>query len=163
MKTYLIFSIFVLILAGTSCKTTNKGVKANPHARQQQYLPVDFKNLYFGMSMDEFKKIRGVEIARSGGSMDFRVEYTESMFKNPLIKEVTYYFDAENHYPLYELIITYANADERDKVAARYLGSPNNGDEWRFPSGEGFDIKAWKFDNKLVIIGKLLGTEWDNN
>ena len=74
----------------------------------------------------------------------------------------TYYFDNEGSFPLYELIIEYESTAARDAEADRLFGSPNFEEtEWQYDSKEGFLIHAWKFKNKLVIAGKIAGTEWD--
>ena len=62
--------------------------------------------------------------------------------------------------PLYEYIIDYHSAEKRDEFVAANLGKPNNEEEWVFDSKEGFKIKAWLFENKLVVAGLIKDTEW---
>lgn len=155
MKKMTIISL-TLLLAFSACFLQRKAQK--PH---QKYLPDEFRNVYFGMPLEEFEKLKkGTDLEQSD-LMSFRISITE---KKPekAIKEVTYYFDNENEKPLYELIIEYKDATERDKVARELLGQPNSGEEWAFDTGEGFLIKAWKFDKKLVVVGELPGTEWND-
>jgi hypothetical protein len=42
-------------------------------------------------------------------------------------------------------------------------GSPNFQKEWSFKSNEGFDIRVWTFESKLVIAGLIAGTEYNSN
>jgi hypothetical protein len=124
------------------------------------FLPKEYKKLYFGMSWEEFQKKKKTGMVEVDNIMSFRMVYTENP-ENSNIKEVTYYFDAEGSFPFYEIIIDYFNESIRDEAADNLFGSPNNGEEWLFERPESFDIKAWKFNNKLVIVGVLPGTEWE--
>ena len=78
------------------------------------------------------------------------------------IKELTLYFDNEGTFPLYEFIIDYKEIAERDKVANELYGKPNFKEkEWKFDSGEGYPIRVWTYQNKLIIAGFMPGTEWE--
>lgn len=153
----------LLIIASIGLVSFNNPVEPGKksHAIQKQYLPDDFKKLYFGMPLKKFKKVTKNKVSKEPGLMSFRIEFVETKPKNPSIKEVTYYFDVEGKMPLYELIIEYNSEKQRDNVAGPLLGKPNYGDEWVFDSGEGFDIRAWTFKSKLIIIGVLPGSEWE--
>jgi hypothetical protein len=43
------------------------------------------------------------------------------------------------------------------------LGQPNfeNNTEWIIGSRQDYKIKAWKFENNLVLAAQLKGTEWE--
>ena len=151
----------VCIMLSNGCKTSGFAARSAKHASQQKYFPDEFKNLWFGMSISDFRKATKVKLTPEPALMSFRIEYVQNEFDNPELKEVTYYFDDDGENPLYEMIIEYHSASQRDRVAASVLGPPNEGEEWKFDSGEGFDLRAWQFRNKLVIIGVLPGTEWE--
>lgn len=121
-------------------------------------LPEEFKNLYFGMSFDEFKEVRKLGMVEISNLIDFRIEYSETMKGD--IKAVTYYFDKEGNIPLYELIIEYNDEKTRDMVADKLFGKPNSGDQWKIIKKSGLEIRAWKFITKLVVVAVLPNTEW---
>jgi hypothetical protein len=126
----------------------------------QNYLPDEFSDLRFSMSLEEFKTIKkNISIPES--MMDFRIEVIENKPAKG-IHEITYYFDAEGNQSLYELIIDYKSAAKRDQVAAQLLKTPNyNGKEWRYTDQNGTTIWAWTYMNKLIIVAVLKGTEWE--
>lgn len=131
------------------------------HSTQQRMLPVEFKKLWFGMSLAEFQKKQKKKVAFLGQDlMEFRVEGKLVKAKGKF-KEVVYYFDNEGNKPFYEIIIEYIDQSSRNADATKYLGEPNDGDQWVFDSGEGFKIKAWIFENKLVYAAMIKGTEWE--
>lgn len=160
MKKFLLIGLYVLAINFSGCISSKKvQTTGNLHADQIKYFPDAFKNLYFGMPLTEFQKIKPDVKIPSDQIMSFRTEIVENNVSS-IIDNVTYYFDNDGNKPLYELIIEYKNETDRNKEADQLLGRPNNGDEWKFDSKEGFDIKAWKFERKLVIIGALPKTEW---
>lgn len=162
MKKLLLFSLTVLLFF--SC-TTSKLMQKGKHQQQRKHFPEYFRPLYFGMPLLDFEKLKKVEV-QGGGLMDFRIEFTETEladFRKEGIREVTYYFDGDSDNPLYEIIIEYVDEAARNKVADKYLGDPNYNDEtWKWDTGEGFDLYAWKFASKLVFAGKMPMTEWED-
>jgi len=154
----LIFLLLILFLI-TSCSIF-KSFKKEVHF-QTQYLPEQFQDLYLNMPFSEFEKTRNINKMERSDIMSFRISYEEHNPENN-INNVTYYIDNEGNLPLYELIIEYnQNFDLTNYIKNKY-GSPNFGTEWLYDSKEGFMIKIWTFDNKLVIAGAIKGTEWNN-
>ncbi len=110
--------------------------------------------------MEEVAKQRDIKSADLQDD-DFRITVYEKM-DHPEIEGTGYYFDAEGKKPLYELIIVYKDEALRDAAAAKLLGSPNyeNNTEWLLPGKNGYQIKAWKYKNKLIITALIPNTEW---
>ena len=150
---FLLFVASVLMLS--SCGTSKKLTKAH-----QKYLPVEVRDLYFGMAQQEaLSKHPQAEFAQDE---NFRKVYIEQVNSDDL-EFIVYYFDVEPTQILYEFILNYKNEQARDKVAADLLGKPNyKNTEWLFETEEGFLINAWKFKNRLVLAAKIAGTEWEN-
>lgn len=152
MKSWFTFLLFVAFIF--SCGTSKIAAQ---HKQQLKYIPKEFHNTYLGMSMDDFKEQR--KMAKLYKDEDFRTVFIEE-FENGDIKTVAYYFGNKDTKPLYEYIFDFHSKEKRDEFVAAKLGKPNDGDDWIFDSGEGFKIKAWQFQNKLVVVGVILGTEW---
>ena len=135
-------------------------VSAQSKKDSKGFLPKEFNKLYFGMSFDQFVKVKELGMVEVDKTFDFRITYTEEK-PDETLKTVVYYFDRESNGPLYELIIDYNNEEERDKVANNLFATPNyEGEEWRFVRKNKFEVRAWKYQNKLIIVGVLPGTEW---
>jgi len=149
-KSILLLLLSAFVFAGFSQKPKDS----------KGFLPKEMKKLYFGMSWEEFQKVKKLGMVEVSTIMEFRIEYSEEPEKGN-IKKITWYFDAEGDFPMYEVIIDYHEADARDQVADKLLGPPNDGEDWYFERPESFNIKAWKFNNKLVIVAVLEGTEWE--
>ncbi len=153
-KTLIILSLAFLI---SSCNIFKKTVRYE----HQKFLPAEVENLYLGMTLEDFLKEKPYFKDIEGNRiMSFRITYSEEGVSNK-IKKITYYFDAEGEFPLYEFILEYYDAAERDRIAAQLLGEPNYNDEWLFDTEQDFKIQASTYMNKLIIVGKIEGTEWD--
>lgn len=109
------------------------------------------------MPMEDFKKLNGNATLNS--EVEFRKVYLEE-FEEGDISTVSYYFGTKGNLPLYEYVIDYRSKEKRDEFVKANLGDPNNGEDWAFDSQEGFKIKAWTFNNKLVVTGLIVDTEW---
>ncbi len=153
-KLNLLFPVFIFFLA--ACAITGGG-----HKIQKKYIPAELKKVYLGMSMADFKKARPNVVFEEDNIMNFRVVGAET-FENGDITLINYYFDAEGEFPLYEIIISYKDAETRNAVVEKLYGEPNFEKEWRFDSEEDFEIMVWNFAKKIVIAGRIAGTEWDN-
>ena len=140
---------------GPSKKAQSTSKKGHP------FLPEVVSNLDFGMSMEEVKALRP-NIRDAEGKYDFRKEYLEEVYDNG-IEYIGYYFNKAESWPLYEIIIGYDSEDLMKAKAFQLLGEKNHekGEEWMLDSGRGYQIHAWTFQKKLVIVGKIGGTEWD--
>lgn len=151
-----ILAAVLLIILIQSCS-----VFRTNHTKQQKLFPEILKELYFGMSYEEFTKIRTDAVMSY--NQDFRTVYMEEL-TNQDITDIIYYFTTGNKPFLYEIIVIYKNEIARDAAATQLLGDPNfNDEEWRFKSGEGFYIHAWKYQTKLIWAGKMKGTEWEDH
>ncbi len=125
----------------------------------QSRIPAALAKYKLGMSLAKFKKIHPKAKVDESNQMTFRQVI---VIKNPAvgISEVTFYFDSEDKNPLYEMIINYKSKVVRDNWITKNYGKPNNEKEWQWPSKEGFEVKAWKFEKSLVIVGVIEKTEY---
>ncbi|HHI88015.1 MAG TPA: hypothetical protein ENK03_03715 [Candidatus Cloacimonetes bacterium] len=156
-----IFFIMILLLL-TSCSL----FKTAPTKRfQTQLLPDVVKDLYFGMSMDKFEDVKNVKNMEERREMSFRYEYVEQI-ENAEFQSIIYYFDAKiSSHPLYEMIFIFKDDVDVESYTRTIYGKPSIKqhlpfDEWCWKSGEGFQIVAWTFENKLVIVATIKKTEW---
>lgn len=147
-------TILVMICLLLGCSGSKK-----IHSHQKKYLPPELQHLYFGMPFTDFSKIY-TDISVNE-IMEFRKSVHIKDFTND-IKELTVYFDNDANIPLYEFIIDYYDVTFRDDIVALLYGKPNyNNDEWNFDSKEGYDIRIWTFNHKIVIAAFIAGTEWN--
>jgi hypothetical protein len=124
-------------------------------------LPKSLSKYNFGMSLDNFTdKNKLATPAKTKQS--FRIEYQDLASVDD-IKKVTYYFDAENEKPLYEMIIEFADTKSLDAHCSQKLGQPNDGKGWKRTTREGYTFKAWRFGNTLVLALGLPSTEWEKD
>ena len=150
----LTFLCTLLVLGG--CRTHQASLTEHPVRR---YLPEEVRDLYFGLPLETFLAQKR-DLSRAEGEGDFRTVLIEEPMPGKL-ESVVYYFDADGDEPLYEIIAIYPDKPTRDAVADELLGAPNfDNKEWRYDSGEGYQIWAWTFQNKLVIAAILPNTEW---
>lgn len=93
---------------------------------------------------------------------DFRYRWTEFMEASNPISQVIYCFDDAEEKPLYELVIFYRDLSVRDAWIRKYFGEPNaeNGREWAFILKKGLGIQAWRYEDRLIVVGLIPGTEW---
>lgn len=152
---FLFLPILALLLNG--CNPTKQLVRQHPAI---QYLPEDFRNVYFGMPLTEFRDARP-EAEQFVQPMSFRSVYQESLPQSKY-QYASYYIDKEPQAVLYEVILTYQNEAGRDAEATKLLGEPNyDGTEWRFQTEEGFLLWCWTYQTKLIYAAVLPGTEWE--
>lgn len=124
----------------------------------KKVVPKSLVKYNFGMSLEDFT--RKNKTATTSGSMSFRIEYNDNTTADN-IKKVTYYFDAEDRQPLYEMIIVFKDLQSLDAHCSKKLGAPNDGKEWKWTTKEGHIFKAWRFSNTLVLALGLPATEWE--
>jgi hypothetical protein len=147
-------AILILALAAVGCAGTGT---APGHAAR---LPTELDSVHLGMPLADFQQRHDTGAMEVDDSMGFRISYTRRFQGGP-IEYVVHEFDAEGTRPLYELIVRYRDGHDVTAIAAEKYGPPNaEGGEWRFPTAEGFDVRIWTFQNKLVIVGTLPGTEF---
>ena len=164
MKSHLL--IFGIILfAFASCKPKQEITKkTNDNERINRYFPEILGDLVCNLPREEViaKRPNLASINYVNDAFSFRKEFVEDINAEG-IKKIIYYFDTDNHKPFYETIIVYDNEKKRDEEATRLLGPPNseNATEWELNSRQGYIIKAWKFENKLVLAAQIKGTEWE--
>ena len=148
--------LFLFVVASLSACKSSKDI----HATQRQYFPESFKALYLGMPKADAMKARpNMEFAHDS---EFRVEFLEK-FENSDLTNAVYYFDDAEPHILYEIILVYKSEEARDKVANALLGTPNseNSQEWYFKTKEDFLMHCWTYKTKLILAGKIRGTEWE--
>ena len=160
MKKLIIFGMLLLALG--ACR--NKKELTNNNERINRYFPEILGDLVFNLSMDEViaKRPNLAPVNYVNDAFNFRKEFVEEVNEAGITK-IIYYFDSDEQKPFYEIILIYENEKKRDADAARLLGQPNteNNTEWIIGSRQDYKIKAWKFENKLVLAAQLNGTEWE--
>lgn len=123
-------------------------------------VPKKLAKYKFGMTLDNFKVINKNAVESPSGDNAFRIEVTDSKAGSEF-KSVTYYFDAENNKPLYEMIIEYPTEQAMNDYVTAKLKMSNDGDKWKWTTKEGYAFKAWTFGKKLVLVLALPSTEWE--
>jgi hypothetical protein len=125
-------------------------------------VPVKLAKYDFGMTLKAFKEKNktAVEVTNTGD--DFRIELKDVKAGNEF-KSVTYFFDNEDNKPFYEMIIEYKTEAQLIDHCNLFLKVPNNGDEWKWTTKEGYVFKAWTFNKKLVFALALPTTEWNDS
>ena len=167
MKARIILGL-IMIITISSCssskKTSKKGetpekVAVNDGHSSSIYIPEELRHLYLGMPFKEFfSQYQAVSVSEI---MQFRKSVVLKNYSDK-IKELTLYFDNEGTFPLYEFIIDYKDVAERDKVINELYGKPNFKEkEWEFDSEEGYPVRVWTFENKIIVAGFMAGTEWE--
>lgn len=155
------FIIFAAVLLA-SC-LPKKEINNNNN-RINRYFPEVLGEIVLNMPFEDVIKLRPniAPVNYVNDAFNFRKEYVEEINQDG-IQKVVYFFDADNHVPLYEAVIIFDSEKKRDSEASRLLGQPNyeNNTEWILDSRQNFKVKAWKFENKLVVAGIIKGTEWE--
>jgi len=161
MKKIIIFLMIPLIMVGCSL------FKTVPTERLQTSLLPDYvKNLYLGMPLEKFEEIKDIDNMIVNKDLSFRYQY-EEVINDDRLESIVYYFDEKiSSQPLYEMIFIFKSDFDVKSYADEMYGPPSVEfhlpfDEWCWKSGEGFQIIAWTFENKLVIIATIKNTEWD--
>lgn len=150
------FAILALLMLGLPRQGT---------AQVKRVFPKTLKGLSFGMPMAQFSEdYRSIDpqyLKRE----DFRYRWEAPLDGKKGLTKAVYYFDDGPERPFYEVILSFEGPQERDAWLRKYYGAPNanNATEWRFPSEEGFEIRAWCYQNRLVIAALLPGTEWEGS
>jgi hypothetical protein len=121
------------------------------------YLPPCVADLTLGMPMADVEPLHTMTAPDT--LLDFRLQREQAFDAGP-ISNVTFYFDGDlPGHPLYELIVEWRIAPERDLWVKATLGAPNAGDQWSVP-GLAWPVRAWVFDNRYVVAAGMPGTEW---
>ena len=113
------------------------------------------------MSLKEFRKVKKVNRKELDDPMVFVTEYVEQR-KRGKYTEVTYYFDVGGKAPFYEIVLDYRDEKVMDDEINSLLGKPNDDVRWHFRRSASFDIKAWRYETKLIIIAVLPEAAWSN-
>jgi hypothetical protein len=115
------------------------------------------------MSLKDFEKIKNNETKMFDDGYDFRTVYIENIVNHAEIKNIGYYFDNDGEKPLYEIILIYKNEELRDIAAKKIFGEPNYKEkEWRITRKKSYNLWAWSFKTKLIIVGMIPETEWSD-
>jgi uncharacterized protein YcfL len=147
MKKMIYAFVFTLIIA--SCAT-------------ERYLPDEVeKEVVFDMPLNDFLSLKNSKVEKQDDNASFRHVYLENL-ANANVDYIGYYFDADGHKPLYEVIIGCKNETDRDKMGESLFGARNAEDntEWHLKPKDFHEIKAWTFKNKLIITALIPNTEW---
>jgi hypothetical protein len=122
-------------------------------------VPKSLSKYNFGMGLEDFtRKNKSATVLDSSNT--FRIEYLDKD-AGADIRDVTYYFDAENNQPLYEMIIRFKDAQSLEAHCSKKLGGQNDKKGWSWKTKEGYIFKAWRFSNTLVLALGLPSTEWE--
>jgi hypothetical protein len=118
-----------------------------------------------GIKIDDSRMITtsaNEQLVKSETSLSFRDEYVYEVNQNGL-KNITFYFDKDNHAPLYELILEFEDADTLAALCEIDLGASNHPrleDHWIMNlSSEGIAFIMWRFENKIIMAANLPDTE----
>lgn len=141
--------IGILTLLISSCGTSKNYSDLYPKGLDSE--------VYLGMPLSDFLKLRGISVSDLSDE-NFRKTYVDQSNSNE-ITDIVYYFDTGRDQPLYEMIFVYKDESARDADAKRLLGEPNNGEEWRLDR-EPYDVLAWKYKAKLILVSLIPDTEW---
>ena len=127
----------------------------------KKVVPKSLSKYDFGMSLDEFsQKNKVASIGRH--DVPTRIEYKDAD-PDKDIKQVTYYFGADNNQPLYEMIIAFNNVESLNEHCSKKLGAPNDRNQWKWTTRQGYTFKAWRFGTTLVLALGLPSTEWEKD
>lgn len=103
------------------------------------------------------------DMKKSADVMGFRTEYTVKLNEHGL-KGLTFYFDKDNHQPLYEIIMDFDNADTLEALCKMDLGPGNHPrleEHWIMNlNRESLAFILWRFENKLIMAANLPDTEF---
>lgn len=135
----------------------SKAGEGQPPGAVPPYMPPCVADLTLGMPMAEVEPLHTMTAPDT--LLDFRLQREQAFEVGP-VSEVTYYFDGDlPGHPLYELIVEWRSAQDRDAWVKAKLGAPNAGDQWSI-SGLPWPVRAWVFDNRYVVAAAMPGTEW---
>jgi len=160
MKKVYILNLLMIVLVSCSMFKTS-----SPERFQTNLLPEYVQNVYLGMPLEDFEEERDIDKMIVEQGISFRIQY-EEIVDNELFHSIIYYFDANiSSQPLYEMIFIFQDGVDVESYTESFYGEPSITyhlpfDEWCWQSGEGFQILAWTFENKLVIVGAIKNTEW---
>ncbi|MCC6411994.1 MAG: hypothetical protein IT270_10065 [Saprospiraceae bacterium] len=163
MKPYSLIITLLLTLPGLSIQ-----------AQTRKHTTVDYGNAFgilssSGGQMDmglaaAMENIKGLK--KLDPVMDFRTECLYPVNESGL-NNITFYFDKDNHEPLYEIIMDFEDADTLAAFIAKDLGVSNHprlDDHWVMSiSPEGTAYILWRFENKLIFAANLPGTELEGD
>jgi hypothetical protein len=106
------------------------------------------------------------DLKKSKANPDFRDEYTYDIHENGL-QNLTFYFDKDNHAPMYEVILEFEDADTLAALCTREIGvcnHPSATNHWILNlSPDGIAFILWRFENKLIMAANLADTEFSND
>lgn len=126
--------------------------------------------LGFGISLIDFKKSADMSSMRVDNTRDWRTVYFQPD-DDPEVKSLIYFFDNKQPgKPLYEITIQFLNEKIAQQNATLYFGTPNHpsegdatSEEWRFEPTGTFAKWAWVYKDKIVIVARVPGTDWDED
>lgn len=168
MKKIIFLFIFCSLII-CSCQILKKHKQASNHQKEipkpynkptENYLPNGFEDIWLGMSLVEFSSIYRLNELQPYEGISFRIEYTKT-YNTPPYEWVTFYFDRDGSMLLYELIIEFTTPDELIKCMRSKYGEEHNDKEWIYQNPQGFQVRVWSFDKRLVVAAHIKGTEWN--
>ena len=135
------FLIFIIVIA-ISCSKTSKLIKL-----QKSYIPAVVSNIYIGIPLTDFKKIRAINnLSVNDGEI---ITYVKEEYNKDSIPLIHYQFGHDKK--LYEIIIEYDTIfHTKEKYIEKY-GTPNNGKEWLITLDKTLKLKIWVYQNRLCI------------
>lgn len=138
------------------------GLAQSMWAQPKRPLPREFRKLELGMSMEQVARWRPGLQAADLKNDGFRYRWTEELDAESPISKVIYCFDDAEEKPLYELVIFYRDLAQRERWIGKNFGPPNSetGTEWEFILRSGLKVRAWRYEERLVVVGLIPGTEW---
>ncbi len=125
---------------------------------EESYYPDGLSGVELGMSLKSFVEQNKGMPSKVNDSFDFRKEIILK-YEDKDFTQVTYYFDLDGDMPLYEMIIEYPEGVDVSGIATGLYGDANYGSKWKTLTEMDYFVISWVFENKLVIVATLEGTE----
>lgn len=119
-----------------------------------KFLPKEVRHLEWEMSEDALKEKATVTLDASEW---YRNVYIQEVNEGD-VQRIIYYFNKNR---LYEVITQYQTEELAREKALKTYGKPNHDDEWRF-TADGVQYGAWVFQNKVVAVKCISGSEWES-
>ena len=154
IRTFVILALVISISVGSPAQ--------NPIDRTLETFSFALGTLGLGTAESDFLMTKATLKKTVSERMPTREEVVEPIAKNG-IASITYYFDAKDPQPMYELIIELDNELICAELAEKLFGAPNYPDKpnyWIAGIAEDVVTMGWIYGKKLVIATNFPGTEW---
>ena len=118
-----------------------------PKLTKKKYLPKEFKGLFFGMSLDEFKNLKNTSNLKIKTSA--YVSYATEPVNTSEIE--SYIFQFDRHKLLYEIIIQFTPQLDAQQYITEHFGQANQDNEILVQVSDFLFLKIWTYHNRICI------------